>query len=359
MFARSEIPRRPGLGLARWLTVGLAWCALATCAPSRQTAQVPAVGFDGPRFEADQLVSFDGARLGLNRWTPQQDGPAEHVLIAVHGMSEYAEQFFLAGPYWAEHGAQVYAYDQRGFGRSPRPGVWPGRDLLAQDLRAAVQAARRAHPNATVSVLGASMGGAVVMSTASAPEGLDADRIVLVAPAVRGWSTLPLSYRVSLWFASRFAPGWSPRPPRVVTRTITPTDNRAVLVKNWEDPLFLKDTRMDALAGLVDLMEAAKQARFPAHPPVFYAYGANDDIILKKPTFEAVAGLGGSVRTAYYPRGYHMLLRDLSAEAVWADILAFVTAPDGPLPSGAPPIPVSETKSQTPLALSLRTNTRD
>jgi len=45
------------------------------------------------------------------------------------------------------------------------------------------------------------------------------------------------------------------------------------------------------------------------------------------------------IRTAYYADGYHMLMNDLQAEKVWADVLAFVRSPGNQLPSGAPPLP--------------------
>ena len=47
-----------------------------------------------------------------------------------------------------------------------------------------------------------------------------------------------------------------------------------------------------------------------------------------------LARLSGSPRIVIYPDGYHLLLRDLSAEVVLADISAWITGTDGKLPSG-------------------------
>ena len=44
-------------------------------------------------------------------------------------------------------------------------------------------------------------------------------------------------------------------------------------------------------------------------------------------------------RTAYYAAGHHLLTRDHQGPVVMADVLAFIRDPEGPLPSGAPPIP--------------------
>jgi alpha-beta hydrolase superfamily lysophospholipase len=50
--------------------------------------------------------------------------------------------------------------------------------------------------------------------------------------------------------------------------------------------------------------------------------------------------LPAHVRTAYYPDGYHMLLRDLQSEIVFADILAFLNDPAAQLPSGVDSVPL-------------------
>jgi hypothetical protein len=40
-------------------------------------------------------------------------------------------------------------------------------------------------------------------------------------------------------------------------------------------------------------------------------------------------------RTALYPQGYHLLLRDLQAEIPWTDITAWIANQQSSLPSGA------------------------
>ena len=99
--------------------------SLAACAPLVQSVGRPDLTFRGPRLEQAAFVSFDGARLGLQHWEPEGDPWA--VIVGLHGMNDYANAFHLAAPWWAEHGIATYAYDQRGFGRSPGRGIWGGR----------------------------------------------------------------------------------------------------------------------------------------------------------------------------------------------------------------------------------------
>ena len=76
----------------------------------------------------------DGQKLALSEW--QADNP-EAVILAVHGYGDYGPSTFRdAAKSWAGQGITTYAYDQRGFGRNPSRGYWPGAEALVADLRA-------------------------------------------------------------------------------------------------------------------------------------------------------------------------------------------------------------------------------
>jgi alpha-beta hydrolase superfamily lysophospholipase len=134
-------------------------------------------------------------------------------------------------------------------------------------------------------------------------------------------------------------PGWIVRPPKGVR--ITPTDNRAILQAMWEDPLVLKTTRIDAVLGVVSLMEDAadRVGRLPAEVPTLLLYGARDEIIPPAGVARAMEDMPQHVRTAFYEEGYHLLLNDLQGPAVRADVFGFIGAPGAELASGAPPLP--------------------
>ncbi len=324
----------------------------AACAPVQQTALRP-TGAVTPGFHDRVFTSFDGARLGLNVWRPEAGvqlasasaGPRaaneqqELVIVGVHGMNDYAGLFNASGPWWARQGVTVYAYDQRGFGRSPNPGVWPDHEVMREDLRTAVEIARRRHPDARIAVVAESMGAALAMTAFGSDDPPDADILALSAPGLRGWGALPALYKASLWLSAHVRPGWIVRPPRGVQ--ITPTDNTDKLIEMWEDENVLKDTRIDAVYGVVSLMEEADAAvaRISATTPVLFMYGANDEIILPGGVERTAKRLPKHVRTAYYTDGYHMLLNDLQAETVWRDVLAFMRSDGQRIASDAPELP--------------------
>lgn len=288
--------------------------------------------------EENRLVSFDGAELGLTVW-PAQSAP-EFIVVGVHGMNDYANAFHLAAPYWADRGVTTYAYDQRGFGRSHGRGTWPAEQDMREDLRTVINLVRARHPDTPLAVVGISMGGAVVMSafgSEAPPRGVD--RIVFSGPGLRGWGSLPLVQRLALWASVRVRPGWDVRPPRFVK--IEPSDNQEMLQRMWSDPLGLRRNTISHVHGVVSLMENAHRAapKLTREVPMLLTYGAKDIVIPENGVRRTAAKLPAHVRTAYYPDGYHMLLRDLQSELVFDDVLSFLHTPDTALPSGAGEVP--------------------
>lgn len=209
---------------------------------------------------------------------------------------------------------------------------------MRRDLRTAVKVARARHPDATLTVIGISMGAAVAMSSFAPDRPLPADRLILSGPGVRGWGALPLHYRASLWASAHLRPGWVVRPPRRFVK-IEPSDNLDMLRRASADPLMQFVNRIDQVHGVVALMETAHD-RAPHLPDnTLIGYGARDIVIPDTAMARTAGILPGHVRSAFYADGYHMLLRDLQAETVWRDYLAFMRDPSASLPSGAPRLP--------------------
>jgi alpha-beta hydrolase superfamily lysophospholipase len=323
--------------MRRLLALALALTLTACASPAVQRPLAPAASFQGPRLEPQAFVSFDGARLGLTRWDAEGGEPWA-VIVGVHGMNDYANAFHLAGPSWARQGITTYAYDQRGFGRSPQRGVWGGEALMTEDLRTIVALARQRHPRALIAVAGESLGGSVAIAAFASDRPPVADRLILLAPGVWGWSNQPLTYKAALWIATRMAPSKVFTPPSWVTAKAHASDNVEELRAMGRDPMMIWGARTDALYGLVQIMEHAWRRIGQVRAPTLYLYGDHDQIIPKTPTYQAASRLPGA-RTGFYARGWHLLLRDNQAPVVWADVAAWLKAPAAPLPSGAPPIP--------------------
>jgi acylglycerol lipase len=249
----------------------------------------------------------------------------------------------MAAPWWAEQGVTTVAYDQRGFGRSPGRGVWAGDELMVEDLRTVTALVRRKYPHALVVVAGESLGGAVAAEAFASDRPPTADRLVLLSPAVWGWREQPLPNKTLLWFAANFTGPKVYTPPSWLTSKVSPSDNRDELVAMGRDPLMIWGARSDTLYGLVDTMDKASDEVGRTRLPTLYLYGAHDQIIPKKAAFKAASQLKPTDRSAYYAKGWHLMMRDREGPMVWKDILAFIRDPTAPLPSGAPKIPTAPT----------------
>ncbi|MGQ2990528.1 MAG: alpha/beta fold hydrolase [Brevundimonas sp.] len=334
------------------LAVLAAASSLAACAtPYIQPPLTPGADFTGPRIIGPARVATpgafvvnDGGRLPYLRWSPA--GEPKVVIVALHGMNDHDASFRLAGPWWAAHGIETWAYDQRGFGQAPGKGVWAGTDRMVQDLRDIVALVRAARPGATIAVVGESMGGSVASAAFASDTPPDADRVILLAPGVWGWGSQNLLNRTSLWITARTFGDVAVEPPDFIARHILASDNLLELVRNGRDPDSLLSTRFDAIYGLVDLMQTAADGLADPKRPTLLMYGGNDQVVEKGPMRRALtrAGSPANLRTAWYPDGWHLLNRGLGAEGVYRDVAAWLTAPadalgSTPLPSGAGPIP--------------------
>jgi len=297
------------------LCLTLAGCAAVTAPPGPGPAT--------PLLADASLTARDGMVLPLRHW-----GPLDHpraIVIALHGMSDYANGFAMPGEEWAKPGILTLAYDQRGFGAAPNAGLWAGAEAMRDDLRDAVAAAHARWPGVPVFALGESMGGAVVLTALEQP--LDVKGVILVAPAVWSRGDMPLTYRVALFFAAHFMPGLvlsNSAASHVVT--IYPSDNIEMLRAMARDPLVQHRTRADAVFGLTNLMDEARTApqRISQSPPILFTYGAKDQVIPAPPTEAVIAMLGSHAEVHAYDNGYHMLLRGLDRAKPTGDIAAWI-----------------------------------
>src|SRR5712691_10772589 len=350
---RYAAPRR----WCRWRAALVApLLLLATCGPAADTqirlanpaparpvavaeASLPA------RFTDSDFIAGDGARLPLHKWLPK--GRIAAVILALHGFNDYSDAFAMPAQVWAARGIATYAYDQRGFGGAPGRGMWAGDGQLAVDAITASRILRQTYPGRPVFLLGESMGGAVAILAATGAIGgvvpgegampaAEADGVILSAPAVWGRAAMDLLPKLALFAGVRLFPDMVLSGSGV---RILASDNLPMLRALARDPMVLKGARIDAVYGLVDLMDGALAAAPRLARPTLLLYGAHDQVIPRLPIEDFVAHLpldpSHRRRLAYYDQGYHLLLRDLEGGAVAGDVASWIGDPAAPLPSHA------------------------
>lgn len=316
-----------------WVAAAI-WLMVSGCAPAFQTGGAAIVE---PILSRSELVVSDGVRLPYRKWMPGEKAPSA-VLLAIHGFNDYSNYFKAPGEYLAANFAIAsYAIDQRGFGEAPpQRGAWAGAETYAKDVKSAVTALKKQHPGLPVYAIGTSMGGAVVMIAMTEEDRPALDGIILSAPAVWGRVTMPWYQRLALWVGAHTFPNYALSGRGL---NIKPSDNTEMLIELGKDPMVIKETRIGTIYGLVNLMDLALERSALLNSKALILYGANDEVIPKKPTTMMLERLPKEAqlhqRVALYKNGYHMLLRDLQRETVWKDIGAWISDGDSPLPSGA------------------------
>ncbi|HXV74579.1 MAG TPA: alpha/beta fold hydrolase, partial [Sphingomonadales bacterium] len=183
-----------------------------------------------PKIEKNTFFPSDGKRLALSRWQPA-DAPWA-VIVALHGFNGYRKIFEKPAEFFNDNGILVLAYDQRGFGEDAEAGLWAGGAALADDLETFLSLAKAEHPDLPVFLLGESMGAAVILKAMAGRE--EADALILLGPAVWGWSEMNPFYEAVLKLTTRLFP-YVKFSGRRFGRL--PSDNLAMLQELAADPL--------------------------------------------------------------------------------------------------------------------------
>jgi alpha-beta hydrolase superfamily lysophospholipase len=311
-----------------FLALFLAILTLGACAMPRP----PHVEHAGALPEtAGFFTMADGTKLPYRVWLP--DTAPRAVVLALHGMNDSRDAWEYPAPDFARAGIAVFSPDQRGFGTTPDRGLWAGGPEMAADARQMAQELRARYPHTRLILMGESMGAAVLMVLAAEHRPPPVDGYVLIAPAVWGRAEMNFLLRAGLWLFSNVAPGMTADGGGIVH--VEASDNFAAIRRLSDDPLTIHATRWDTIRGLVNLMDAALAAAPDFHGPALFLYGGHDELIPKKATAATWRALPAGTREAYYPAGYHLLMRDHERITPIEDTLAWILRPDAPLPSGA------------------------
>jgi len=273
----------------------------------------------------------DGTALPYRDWLPA--GRPDAVVLALHGMNDSRDAWEYPAPDFAAAGVAVFAPDLRGFGATTSRGLWPGTDGFTADIRVMVRLLRARYPHTRLILMAESMGAAALMVLATEPDPPPVDGYVLIAPAVWGRAEMNILMRAALWIADHTLPGLTLSGRGIVK--VTASDNRQALVRLSNDPLTIHETRVDAIKGLVDLMDRALASASRFRAPALFLYGGHDELVPARATAATWRALPAGPVRAFYPDGYHLLLRDKDRAAPIGDILAWIHDPQAPLPSGA------------------------
>ena len=177
------------------------------------------------------LFTDDGVHLFTQQWSPEEAARAGVVLV--HGYAEHCGRYAHVADALVREGASVYAYDQRGHGRSEGPRAYiESFDDLLDDLDHVLDAATARLPDGPQFLFGHSMGGLVVLLYALR-RSPDVDGLILSAPAIEINPDLaPFLRRIAGWLGETV-----PRLPTVSSIEGAISRDPAVVEEAENDPL--------------------------------------------------------------------------------------------------------------------------
>jgi len=249
---------------------------------------------------------------------------AQRVVLLVHGLAEHSGRYEHVGSWLAARGCAVYAYDQRGHGRSDgaRCHVQRFSEYL-DDLECVLARVRGAHPQLPIFLLGHSMGGLVVSA-------LLAERAPAIAGAVTTGAALAVSARLSgprLW-AARAARWVLPRlrvpigiDPEGLSR------DEGVVEAYVADPLVERRVTLSLAVELASCIRRTLARAGRIGVPLLLLHGEDDPVCspLGSAQLQAAVPVQGT-RMRSYPKLRHEILNEPERSAVLQDIFEWLRA---------------------------------
>lgn len=208
----------------------------------------------------EEVITADGCTLFLRSWKTDSD----KVLLILHGLGAHSGWFIDMGNRLAARGITVYAMDHRGFGRSGGlAGHIDDYHTYVEDVGFIVAEIRRRCPQASIYLLGHSMGGVfAAYFTAMYPHLLAG--VLFLNPWIQDTSHVPLLTTVAILCGGIFK---SRHYWQVAGGTETMTTNAEAIRMLQADPLWRRAQTASFLWQLF-LMRLAviKQARHITMP---------------------------------------------------------------------------------------------
>lgn len=254
-------------------------------------------------------------------WLPEGDPDA--VVVISHGLAEHGGRYAAVAERLVGRGYGVYALDHRGHGRSEGPRANVERfSYLVSDLGTFVGRAQRQHPDATMFLLGHSMGGAIALAAALRnPDSLKG--LVLSAPALASGEVVSPLKALAVRLLSRFAPNTG-----ALTLPATAISRDPAVVRAYEsDPLvFRGPIPARTLVELLDAMAAFPDAVPGLRLPVLVQHGTSDRLVPLAATRPLYDRLGNPKQRALrlYEGLFHEAYNEPEREQVLADLEAWL-----------------------------------
>ncbi|KIL00856.1 hypothetical protein PAXRUDRAFT_128902 [Paxillus rubicundulus Ve08.2h10] len=249
-------------------------------------------------FTESWLVGPQETRFFTRTYCPSS--PPKAVIVFVHGFVEHIARYEHVFPTWTSRGITIFAYDQRGFGRTALDGKNRSKDSAyaktswkeqLEDIEWAVRHARQESSGVPVFLYGHSMGGALVLAFPTRAEAPPSKETVSGLAGIISTSPLILQAKPAAK-AARWIGGKASRITPFLTIPAAP-DAKDLSHDDAVNQAYLKDPLVKpvgSLRGISDMLDGGERllgrdyARWPKQLPVLLIHGSEDKVTSFKAT---------------------------------------------------------------------------
>jgi len=255
------------------------------------------------------LIATDGVRLYGKSWIP---GEPRAVICLVHGLGEHLGRYEHVAAHLVAKGFALYAYDQRGHGRSQGKRGHGGQEQLWNDVETVLKKARSQHLYLPLFLYGHSLGGNVVSSFLLRRNTAELTGAVITSP----W--LELSFKPSSWqvrlgkFMSRIFPSMT-QPNRLDASHLSRDEQVAELYQS--DPLVHDRISASLFVGATESGEYAMKNASTLKIPLLVMHGT-DDRITSPQASERFANTSALATLKLWPEFRHETHNEIGKEQV-------------------------------------------
>jgi alpha-beta hydrolase superfamily lysophospholipase len=258
-----------------------------------------------------EIFEIEGARgaLAVHHWA---NGGADYVVLLAHGLGEHAGRYRHVAERLVADGAEVYAPDHYGHGRSAgERALVDDLATMVDDLHRVAERAAAEHPGAPTVLIGHSMGGVIAARYAQVHGG-ELSALVLSGPPLGGNPAFEALLEMD------------PIPDIPIDPSILSRDP-AVGEAYAADPLvYHGPLTLATLQGIFAGVEAVAQGG-SLGMPTLWIHGEEDALAPLEPARAAVESIrGASFEGKVYPQARHEIFNETNQDEVIADVVGFL-----------------------------------
>lgn len=275
-----------------------------------------------------EWISGDGKAMPYKVWLPARHTRIRGVVIAVHGLSGAASDFWLLGEKLPKQGYAVYACELRGQGHDPilsNRGDIRSADEWTQDLGTFHGLIQRRHRSSPIFWYGESLGSLICLHAANQDKAPKPKGLVLASPVaglrmtVSGFQRWMLETAAKLSPKSRFSLGDLAGVDETKIQVTSTTTHGAQMAVT---PHHISQFSLRLLTEIGRLMDSNEQAAKATKMPTLFLATPNDVLSSAEQVRTLFDQVGSRRKTLlWYSSSHHLLLHDVQREEVCTDLL--------------------------------------